>query len=75
MIQLIFVKYNLLDLKVKLSSEAFSFLCERYSLSVSFYKHVSNWMVEHVKDDISDCSEETMNSFKIQKLSGRWSAS
>ncbi|TXE16600.1 hypothetical protein ES692_12555 [Psychroserpens burtonensis] len=60
--------YELLDLKVKLTSEAFQFLSERYSLSVAFYKHVSNWMVEHVKDDISDCSEETINSFEFQKL-------
>ncbi|WCO02287.1 hypothetical protein [Psychroserpens ponticola] len=60
--------YELLDLKAKLSPEAFSFLCERYSLSVAFYKHVSNWMVEHVKHDIPDCSEETINSFGIQKV-------
>ncbi|MBR9847517.1 MAG: hypothetical protein GYB35_16085 [Algicola sp.] len=59
--------YELLDLKAKLSSEAFCFLCERYSLSVAFYKHVSNWMLEHIEDYILDCSEETINSFKIQK--------
>jgi hypothetical protein len=59
--------YELLDLKVKLTSEAFRFLSERYSLSVAFYKQISNWMVEHVKDDISNCSEETINSFEIQK--------
>lgn len=60
--------YDLLDLKVKLTSEAFQFLSEKYSLSVAFYNHVSHWMLEHVKDDILDCSEETINSFEIQKV-------
>jgi hypothetical protein len=60
--------YELLDLKVKLTSEAFQFLSEKYSLSVAFYNHASHWMLEHVKDDISNCSEETINSFEIQKV-------
>lgn len=60
--------YELLDLKAQLSLEAFSFLSERYSLSVAFYKKVSSWMLEHVKQDVSDINNETLKSFEIQKL-------
>ncbi len=59
--------YELLDMKAGLSPKAFHFLSERYSLSVAFYRHVSNWMAEHVKEDVFNCSEETIRSFEIQK--------
>ncbi|MFC5194753.1 hypothetical protein ACFPH8_05380 [Bizionia hallyeonensis] len=60
--------YELLDLKAQLTTEAFSFLSERYSLSVAFYKKVSSWMLEHVKLDIPAINGETLKSFEIQKL-------
>ena len=60
--------YELLDLKAKLTPEAFRFLSERYALSVAFYKKVSSWMLEHIKLDVQEVNEETIKYFEIQKI-------
>ncbi|WP_417200426.1 hypothetical protein [Bizionia sp.] len=61
--------YGLLDLKARIEPESFRFLSERYSLSVAFYKKISNWMVMHIHEDVPDVNKETLMSFEIQKTS------
>jgi hypothetical protein len=59
--------YSLLEVKERYGKESFNFLISKYNQHVDFYIRITNWLLENVKEDISEVTQETLNSLTFQK--------
>ena len=58
--------FKLIDLNERLKEKQFQFFLEKYLEHVNFVVYISNWMYEHLQQDIKDLQEDTIQAFESQ---------
>lgn len=58
--------FKLIDLNERLKENQFQFFLEKYLEHVNFVVYISNWMHEHLQQDIKGVREDTIQAFGSQ---------